>query len=455
MKHGAVDLLTKPVDAKDLLTAVERALAKDLRTRVADARLASIQERVKTLTGRETQVFALVVTGMLNKQIPVVSQRDGDGAQAIPGDQLKRPRAAHDVRRAVTVARQGNFRGIDQPQRGLAREQLEAGFLGGEPGGETCRPARSFPGVAQLLARKILSRSSAGVRRSKRSTRAISTVSMPQRVRGLAMSAITGRRRAAARKTSAVLDPPKPRFRTSATSLRSAWGRADTGRLPTSGSDCAGSPRREPTPWRRAARASTLSRTPEAARGWPKAHLNAVTGGMASPNTGGWRALPTRPMPGWRSPCATIIPTSAGRSAASSSASAIASASPSPSARMGSSPSASDGAAAAEKLAEDRGVALAPRPLRLEKQRAAPSPSTLPLRRASKGHSPSALRSPSWMVVEDHLGLDRAHRARPPARDRPRRRAAPRPPRPTARDPLTLWFVRQAFGPFRPWRMPT
>jgi FixJ family two-component response regulator len=69
MKHGAIDLLTKPVDGQDLLAAVERALAKDLQDRAAEARLSSIQERVKTLTPRETEVFALVVSGMLNKQI--------------------------------------------------------------------------------------------------------------------------------------------------------------------------------------------------------------------------------------------------------------------------------------------------------------------------------------------------------------------------------------------------
>jgi len=71
MKHGAVDLLTKPVAARDLLAAVERALAKDLRDRATEARLASIRERIKMLTPRETAVFALVVTGMLNKQIAV------------------------------------------------------------------------------------------------------------------------------------------------------------------------------------------------------------------------------------------------------------------------------------------------------------------------------------------------------------------------------------------------
>jgi FixJ family two-component response regulator len=71
MKGGAVDFLTKPLDVQDLLAAVRRALAKDLRDRAAEARLVSLQERVKTLTPRETEVFALVVTGMLNKQIAV------------------------------------------------------------------------------------------------------------------------------------------------------------------------------------------------------------------------------------------------------------------------------------------------------------------------------------------------------------------------------------------------
>ena len=69
MKGGAVDLLTKPVDDKDLLAAIQRAVAKDVQDRVAEARVAEIQGRVKMLTPRETEVFALVVTGMLNKQI--------------------------------------------------------------------------------------------------------------------------------------------------------------------------------------------------------------------------------------------------------------------------------------------------------------------------------------------------------------------------------------------------
>jgi FixJ family two-component response regulator len=69
MKAGAVDFLTKPFAGKELLDAIQRALAKDTRDLGAEARVDEILQRVKRLTPRETEVFALVVTGMLNKQI--------------------------------------------------------------------------------------------------------------------------------------------------------------------------------------------------------------------------------------------------------------------------------------------------------------------------------------------------------------------------------------------------
>ena len=69
MKAGAVDFLTKPFAARDLLDAVQRAVEKDTRNLGTEARSRSLHARVKTLTPRERQVFALVVTGMLNKQI--------------------------------------------------------------------------------------------------------------------------------------------------------------------------------------------------------------------------------------------------------------------------------------------------------------------------------------------------------------------------------------------------
>ncbi len=69
MKAGAIDFLTKPFAAKDLLGAIQRAVDKDTRDLGQEALARSIDARVKTLTARERQVFALVVTGMLNKQI--------------------------------------------------------------------------------------------------------------------------------------------------------------------------------------------------------------------------------------------------------------------------------------------------------------------------------------------------------------------------------------------------
>ena len=69
MKAGAVDFLTKPFVRKDLLDAIARAVAKDTRDLGTEARDDEIRGRVKLLTPRESQVFALVVTGMLNKQI--------------------------------------------------------------------------------------------------------------------------------------------------------------------------------------------------------------------------------------------------------------------------------------------------------------------------------------------------------------------------------------------------
>ncbi len=69
MKAGAVDFLTKPVDDEELLGAIERAVARASAARREEDRVTEVRERIKTLTPREAEVFALVVTGMLNKQI--------------------------------------------------------------------------------------------------------------------------------------------------------------------------------------------------------------------------------------------------------------------------------------------------------------------------------------------------------------------------------------------------
>jgi FixJ family two-component response regulator len=69
MKDGAVDFLPKPVKDKDLLRAIEPALARSVRERAVRDELEEIQSRVETLTAREREVMNLVVKGWLNKQI--------------------------------------------------------------------------------------------------------------------------------------------------------------------------------------------------------------------------------------------------------------------------------------------------------------------------------------------------------------------------------------------------
>jgi FixJ family two-component response regulator len=69
MKSGAVEVLTKPFRPQELLDAVQQALDQD-RTLIAKRReTAELRKRFETLTAREREVMALVVSGRLNKQI--------------------------------------------------------------------------------------------------------------------------------------------------------------------------------------------------------------------------------------------------------------------------------------------------------------------------------------------------------------------------------------------------
>jgi FixJ family two-component response regulator len=69
MKAGAMEFLTKPFRAPELLDAVRQALVRDGELRKQKSDTSELRERLGTLTPRERQVLALVVTGLLNKQI--------------------------------------------------------------------------------------------------------------------------------------------------------------------------------------------------------------------------------------------------------------------------------------------------------------------------------------------------------------------------------------------------
>jgi FixJ family two-component response regulator len=69
LKQGAVDFLTKPVNAKNLLPAIRAAIERDACARQGQAKLSEICARLDTLTPREREVLEHVVAGKLNKQI--------------------------------------------------------------------------------------------------------------------------------------------------------------------------------------------------------------------------------------------------------------------------------------------------------------------------------------------------------------------------------------------------
>lgn len=69
MKAGAIEFLTKPFRDQDLLDAVRVALEQDRARREKEVEVTDLQRRFDSLTAREQQVIAMLVSGMLNKQI--------------------------------------------------------------------------------------------------------------------------------------------------------------------------------------------------------------------------------------------------------------------------------------------------------------------------------------------------------------------------------------------------
>lgn len=69
IKAGAVDFLTKPFREAELIRAVQAAIAMDVGRREQRARQAVLELRLASLTPRERELFPLVASGLLNKQV--------------------------------------------------------------------------------------------------------------------------------------------------------------------------------------------------------------------------------------------------------------------------------------------------------------------------------------------------------------------------------------------------
>jgi FixJ family two-component response regulator len=69
MKAGAVEFLTKPFDDAVLLSAIENAIERSRSALDDEAEMCGLRARHESLTPREQEVMALVVSGLLNKQV--------------------------------------------------------------------------------------------------------------------------------------------------------------------------------------------------------------------------------------------------------------------------------------------------------------------------------------------------------------------------------------------------
>ena len=69
MKAGAIDFLVKPCRHEVLLAAIRQSLDRSRLALDREIQLRDLRGRYSSLTPRERQVMALVVSGLLNKQV--------------------------------------------------------------------------------------------------------------------------------------------------------------------------------------------------------------------------------------------------------------------------------------------------------------------------------------------------------------------------------------------------
>lgn len=105
MKAGAVEFLTKPFREQELLEAVQRAISRHRQILDQRASMRVLQGRYELLTPREREVFPLVASGLLNKQVAAELNASEKTIKVHRG-QLMQKMEAHSLSDLIRMAEQ-------------------------------------------------------------------------------------------------------------------------------------------------------------------------------------------------------------------------------------------------------------------------------------------------------------------------------------------------------------
>lgn len=105
MKAGAVEFLTKPFREQELLEAVQRAISRHRQILDQRASMRVLQSRYELLTPREREVYPLVASGLLNKQV-AAELNTSEKTIKVHRGQLMQKMEAHSLSDLIRMAEQ-------------------------------------------------------------------------------------------------------------------------------------------------------------------------------------------------------------------------------------------------------------------------------------------------------------------------------------------------------------
>ncbi len=111
MKAGAIDFLAKPFRDQDMLDAVSAAIERDRARRRDTAVLHDLRSHYATLSPREREVMAHVVSGLMNKQVAGVLGLSEITVKIHRGNVMRKM----GVRSLAELVRQAEALGIERP----------------------------------------------------------------------------------------------------------------------------------------------------------------------------------------------------------------------------------------------------------------------------------------------------------------------------------------------------